>query len=258
MAFITVSDHSEVRVLTFARGKANAMNLAMVDELLEAVRHAAADERVRAVVIASDRPGFFSAGFDVEEVFAYDRPAMSHFFAHFMDLFEALVQMPKPVVGAISGHAWAGGAFLALGMDVRIFGDGDFSFALNEINFGAVLPAGIRRALIAVVGGREATRIILTGESVSPTHALRFNLADAVVPANEVLPRALHVAHQLADKPKSAFAYTKRALQSDLGYPSEREDLTEFLDQWFSPDCVAKREALTTALKAKSGKKQAV
>jgi len=50
MAFISVSDHFEIRILTFARGKANAMNLAMVDELLEAVRHVAGDERVRAVV----------------------------------------------------------------------------------------------------------------------------------------------------------------------------------------------------------------
>ena len=258
MTFISTSDHAEIRNIPLSRGKANAMNLAMVDELLQVVRDASTEDRVGAIVMASDRPGFFSAGFDVEEVFAYDREAMSHFFERFLDVFEALVNMPKPVVGAISGHAWAGGAFLALGMDVRIFGDGDFSFALNEINFGAVLPRGIRRALIAVVGGREATRIILTGESVSPEHAMRFNLADAVVPASEVLPRAIQVAHQLAEKPKSAFAYTKRALQSDLGYPTEREDLTEFLDQWFSPECVARREALTAALKAKSGKKQSV
>jgi enoyl-CoA hydratase/carnithine racemase len=256
MAFITISDSSEIRVLALSRGKANAMNLVMVDELLDAVQAAAADDRVGAVVITSDRPGFFSAGFDVEEVFAYDRKEMNHFFGRFLDLFEALVETPKPVVGAISGHAWAGGAFLALGMDVRIFGDGDFSFALNEINFGAVLPAGIRRALMAVVGGREATRIILTGESLSPAHAMRFNLADAVVPLNEVLPRALQIAHQLAEKPKSAFAYTKRSLQSDLGHPAEREDLTHFLDQWFSTECVERREALTAALKTKSGKRQ--
>src|SRR6185369_8507129 len=121
MSFVQVADDSEVRILTLSRPKANAMNLAMVDELLQAVRSAASDEHVRAVVIASDQKGFFSAGFDVEEVFGYDLPAMRHFFTHFMDLFEALVQMPKPVVGAISGHAWAGGAFLALGMDVRIF-----------------------------------------------------------------------------------------------------------------------------------------
>ena len=256
MTFISAADGSEVRTITLSRGKANAMNLAMVDELLQAVQDAGADERIGAIVVASDRPGFFSAGFDVEEVFAYDREAMGHFFERFLDVFEALVKMPKPVVGAISGHAWAGGAFLALGMDIRIFGEGEFGFALNEINFGAVLPSGIRRALIAVVGGREATRIILTGESVTPTHALRFNLADAVVPVNEVLPRAIQAARQLAEKPKSAFVHTKRALQSDLGYPREREDLAEFLDQWFSPECVARRGALTAALKAKSGKKQ--
>jgi enoyl-CoA hydratase/carnithine racemase len=231
------------------------MNLEMVDELFSAVQAASHDDSVSAVVLASDRPGFFSAGFDVEEVFAYDVPAMRHFFRRFLDAFDALVQMSKPAVGAISGHAWAGGAFLALALDARIFAGGQHGFALNEINFGAVLPTCIRRALIATVGAREATRMILSGESVVPERALRLGLADAVVPIPDVLPKALEIAHQLASKPHSAFAFTKRALQEDVGYPREREVLDDFLAQWFSPDCVARREALTASLKSK-GKKQ--
>lgn len=256
MSLVNVSDDSEVRILTLSRPKANAMNLAMVDELLQAVRLAASDEHVRAVVIASDQRGFFSAGFDVEEVFAYDLPAMRHFFGLFMDVFDGLLHMPKPVIGALSGHTWAGGAFLALGFDARVFAEGEYGFALNEINFGAVLPTGIRRALIGVVGAREATRIILGGETVSPQKALSIGLADAVVTSEEALPAALHVAHQLGAKPENAFAFTKCALQLDAGYSTEREPLDAFLEQWFSPECAERRQALTAALKAKSAKKQ--
>jgi enoyl-CoA hydratase/carnithine racemase len=251
MSFVQVADDSEVRILTLSRAKANAMNHAMVDELLNAVRDASGDDRVKAIVIASDQKGFFSAGFDVEEVFAYDLPAMRHFFSHFIDLFEGLLHMPKPVIGAISGHTWAGGAFLALSFDARIFGDGEYGFALNEINFGAVLPAAIRKALIAIVGAREATRVILGGESVTPKKALEIGLADALVPSAEALPAALRLAHLMAAKPKGAFAFSKRALQQDAGYAQEREPLDGFLKQWFSPECTERRHALTAALKGK-------
>jgi enoyl-CoA hydratase/carnithine racemase len=227
----------------------------MVDELLSAVREGSGDDRVKALVIASDQKGFFSAGFDVEEVFDYDLPAMRHFFAHFMDLFEGLLHMPKPVIGAISGHTWAGGAFLSLAFDVRVFGEGDCGFALNEINFGAVLPMAIRRALVGIVGAREATRIILGGESIAPKKAMAINLADALVPQEEVSATAHRLAHQMADKPGNAFAFSKRALQQDSGYATEREPLDGFLKQWFSPECAERRKALTESLRAKSAKK---
>lgn len=105
MPFIARSSESEVRIVTLSRGKANAMNLAMLEELLSAVHQAEDDITVRAMVLASACPGFFSAGFDVEEVFAYDRDSMYHFFGRFMELFQRVLRMPKPVVGALAGHA---------------------------------------------------------------------------------------------------------------------------------------------------------
>jgi len=155
MEFVKASNDSEVRVLELSRGRANAMNLPMVEELIEAVRYAEQADGVRALVFSSAQPGFFSAGFDIEEVFAYDRAAMYHFFGRFMELFRRVLHLAKPVVGALAGHAYAGGAFLALTFDVRVMAEGDFGFALNEINFGAVLPPTLRRALINAVGPRE-------------------------------------------------------------------------------------------------------
>src|SRR5512133_3712518 len=128
MEFVRVSNDSEVRIIELARGKANAMNLAMVEEAISAVRAAEDEDSVRALVFCSMRPGFFSAGFDVEEVFAYEREPMRHFFGRFMELFGRVLRLRKPAVGAISGHAYAGGAFLALGFDVRVLADGDFGF----------------------------------------------------------------------------------------------------------------------------------
>jgi 3,2-trans-enoyl-CoA isomerase len=254
MQFVNVSNDSEVRILELSRGRANAFNLAMVEELIESVRQGEDDDTVRALVFSSATPGFFSAGFDVLEVFAYDRDAMYHFFGRFMELFQRVLRMPKPVVGALTGHAYAGGAFLALALDVRIMAEGDFGFALNEINFGAVLPPQLRRALINAVGQREATRMILTGDSVKPQRALATGLADEVVPIEQVLPTALRHAHALAQKPSGAFAFSKRALQQDAGNPDSEanESLDDFVAQWFSPECAERRRALTASLKIKS------
>ena len=255
MQFIQQSDESEVRVLTLARGKANAMNLPMIEELIEAIREGERDDRVRALLFASARLGFFSAGFDVEEVFSYDLPTMRHFFGRFMHLYELALHTPKPTVGAISGHAYAGGAFLALAFDLRIMAEGEFGFALNEINFGAVLPRSLRLALINTVGSREATRMILSGDSVKPPRALQTGLADEVVPQEQTLSIAVAHAHRMAQKPATAFAFSKRALQRDAGYlgaSEQHEPLDEFLAQWFSPECAERRRSLVASLKAKS------
>lgn len=255
MQFVNVSNDSEVRTLELSRGKANAMNLALIEELIASVDKCEKDDNVRTIVFSSAAPGFFSAGFDVQEVFAYERDAMHHFFGRFMELFRRVLLMPKPVVGALTGHAYAGGAFLALAFDVRIMAEGDFGFALNEINFGAVLPSSLRRALINVVGQREATRMIVTGDSVTPQRALSTGLADEVAPVDQVLPTALRHAHALAQKASGAFAFSKRALQRDGGLLHELqkdEDLDQFVSQWFSPECADRRKALTASLKTKS------
>jgi 3,2-trans-enoyl-CoA isomerase len=255
MQFIQASDDSEVRILTLCRGKANAFNGHMVEELIDAVGDAESNDHVRALVFASAAPGFFSAGFDVEEVFAYDRPTMRHFFERFLHFYDLLLRLRKPVVAALSGHAYAGGAFLALACDLRVMADGDYGFAVNEINFGAVLPTTLHLALINTVGPREATRMILTGSSVKPPRALQIGLVDEVVPADHVLSTALNHSHKLAQKPAGAFAFTKRALQRDLGYPEQpeiHEPLDQFVAQWFSPECTERRQALIASLKTKS------
>lgn len=258
MEFVQIANEGEVRMVTLARGKANAMNLVMINELAEAVNAAKSDGGVRALVLASARPHFFSAGFDVEEVFNYDRPTMLHFFGRFMELFETILRMPKPVVGALGGHAYAGGAFLALAFDVRVMADGEYGFAFNEINFGAILPPSIRRVLVGIVGNREASRMLVTGDAVSPRHALQTRLADEVVVLEQVLPTALKHAHELAKKPETAFAMTKKALLRDLGFTDrlqEHSSLDEFLEVWFSPECAERRKMLAASLKANAAQK---
>jgi len=234
-------------ILSLARGKANALNYELVQELYTAVTAAAADDAVRGLVLASGRPRFFSSGFDIREVFAYDRDGMTAFFGRFIDLYESLFRFPKPVVAALSGHTFAGGAILAIACDFRIMAEGDYGFALNEINLGLALSPGIRRMLVDAVGASHAREVMLFGEPLAPARALDIGLVREIAPAEQVRDRAIACARTLAGKPPVAYREIKGSLRgfgSAGEAPSDRTALGQFIDMWFSPEAQACRQAV--------------
>jgi enoyl-CoA hydratase/carnithine racemase len=251
MEFIKSDRDGELLILTLARGKANPLNAAMVEELITAFE-AAADADVRGVVLASDRPRFFSSGFDVDEVFNYDQGRMKEFFSRFIDLYEGILRLPKPVVAAVSGHAFAGGAVLALACDARVMAEGGFGFALNEVNLGVVVPSGFVRMAVAAVGARNAREIILEGKTIPPARALEMGLSDAVVVPEAVLQRAVARARELAAKPPIAFRAVKQLFLEASGLTeasSDRLTLSQFVEHWFSPEATEHKQALVLSIK---------
>jgi len=240
-------------IITLAREKANALNEQMVEELMDAVVNAKLDPQVKGVVLASASPRFFSGGFDVAEVFAYDRSRMKSFFSRFMDLYEALYKLPKPVVGAISGHAYAGGAVLALTCDYRVMAEGGAGFALNEIDLGFTLPPGIVRMALHALGQRSGSWMVLSGHVFTPDQAIECGLVDEKAPPDSVLERAIERARMLASKPAQAFAIMKQMTRELGGYGagvSDHQELEPFLDSWFSPQAEEKKRALLQSLRA--------
>lgn len=252
MDFVRVEHSHNVAVITLSRGKVNAINDQLVDELLMVVSNAVADERVRAVVLGSDKTRFFSTGFDFGEVFQYDRRKMTEFFGRYIDLYEAIYTLPKPVVGAISGHAFAGGAILALACDVRIMAEGEFGFALNEVNLGLVLPIGAARMAINAVGVPKACEIILSGAAVTPAQALEMGLAKELAAPESVMERALFHARALSEKPPVAFAGVKKLLKEASGTYNtgdDRKALDEVINSWFSAEAEERKKALADSMR---------
>lgn len=242
-------------VLTLSRGKANALNYALVEELCGAVESAAADDSVRGLVLASACPRFFSSGFDFREVFAYDREGMGTFFGRFIDLFESLYSFPKPAVAALSGHTFAGGAILAIACDFRIMAEGDFGFALNEINLGLAVTPTIGRMLEDAVGVARGREILLFGEPITPARALEIGLVRELAPAGQVRHRAINCARFLAAKPPIAYREIKRSLRQSSAperTSGDREILNRFLDMWFSIEAQDARRAVTAKLQEPS------
>jgi 3,2-trans-enoyl-CoA isomerase len=245
MEHIHAERDGDLAILTLSRGKANALNAAMVEELYAAVGEAASDGAVRGLVLASDRPRFFSSGFDIREVFTYDRDGMAAFFGRFIDLYESVYRFPKPVVAALSGHTFAGGAILAIACDFRIMAEGDFGFALNEINLGLAVTPTISHMLVDAVGIARAREVLLFGEALTPARALEIGLVRELAPAGEVRDRAIRCARLLAGKPPAAYREIKRALREFSGHAdSDRTGLRQFIDIWFSQEAQDARLAV--------------
>jgi len=246
-----VERDGSLKILTLSRGKANALNYQLVEELCGAVAAAAEDDSVRGLVLASSRPRFFSSGFDIREVFTYDRDGMIAFFGRFIDLYESLFRCPKPVVAALSGHTFAGGAILSIACDFRIMAEGDFGFALNEINLGLSLSPTMRAMLVNAVGPIHAREVMLLGEPLIPARALEIGLARQLAPVDEVRARAVDLARHLAAKPPVAYREIKRALRESAGCAdthTDRSTLVQFIDIWFSSEARAARQAVAARL----------
>jgi enoyl-CoA hydratase/carnithine racemase len=250
MEFVQSKRDGQLAVITMSRAKANAINDQVTDELISAISQAADDDDVRGLVLASGVPKFFSAGLDVSTVFQYDRPRMTEFFAQFIDLYELMFNITKPLVAAVSGHAYAGGAVLGLACQERVMAEGQFGFALNEINLGVVVAPGMIRMARHAVGERYAYEMAVCGRTFDPALALKSGLAAEVVAAEEVLPRAVERARALAAKPPEAFNAVRRLFLKTTGASgaSDREWLPEFIDHWFSNEALALRNALAASL----------
>jgi enoyl-CoA hydratase len=119
VGIVTVTHGADgVAVIAADHPPANAMNVEWLGELVEAINGVSAD--VPAAVVLTGREGFFSAGADLKAVPGYGPPEQRRMVEGINAMALGVYSLPCPVVGAITGHAIAGGMVLALCTDMRI------------------------------------------------------------------------------------------------------------------------------------------
>lgn len=193
-------------------GKANALSPALVDAISRALD--AAEKDGRAVVLAG-RPGRFCAGFDLSVMGSNADAARSLVHAG-AELCVRLLEFPRPVVIACTGHAVAGGALLVMSGDYRIGARGAFKIGLNEVAIGMTLPHFGREIARSRISKRHLDRIAVHSEMVSPEGALDAGVLDALADPDALLDAATEHAQRLCRLDARAFEGTKSALHSDL------------------------------------------
>ena len=133
----------------------------------------------------------------------------------FRDALGALAAVPRMVIAAVSGFALGGGCELALACDMRIASE-RAKFGQPEILLGIIPGGGGTQRLARLVGPARAKDMILRGRQVGAEEALRIGLVDEVVAPDELHPRALAVAGELAKGALAAQALAKRAIDEGL------------------------------------------
>ena len=192
------------------RPPANAMDLTLLADLLEAIE-LLRGARPRALVLAG-RPGFFSAGADLKAVPTYDAEQQRAMVAHINAMALGVYELPCPVVGAITGHAIAGGLVLALCTDVRIVSSAG-RYGLTEVKVGVPYPQAAIGVVAAELAPQTARVLAFGNELIDAVEAVRLGVFDEVAEPDAVVSRALEVAGGLADFPAEAYARTKRELR---------------------------------------------
>jgi enoyl-CoA hydratase/carnithine racemase len=207
---INVDDGSGIRTITIDRPEArNALSSTDFAALDLALRHAALEDGLRAVVVTGAGDDAFCAGQDLKELTDIDPPALaSHPFHSFI---ETLAGYPKALVAAVRGVAVGAGVTMLPYFDF-VVASSDARFQTPFVKLGVPTEGGSSQMLAFTVGPRLAARMLLTGEWISAAEALSSGLVTAVVDGDQVLPAALDLAARLAALPASAVTATKRLL----------------------------------------------
>lgn len=246
---IAVLEHGRVRELRLSRPPVNALNPALLEALRAALAQAPRDGA--GAVVLSGAPGCFSAGLDVPELLQLERAALRRTWETFFALLRDIAEAPIPVVAALTGHSPAGGAVLAIFTDYRVLAEGPFLIGLNEVQVGLPVPETVFGALVHVVGARQAERLAVGGRLLAPPEALRCGLVDEVVPAAEVVPRAVAWATELVARPAAAMAATRQLARRPVREAFATVDaraIDELVERWFSVETQAVLRALVAGL----------
>lgn len=245
--FLRIEAVGRIAVLRFARPPANAIDLDLAEAFDETLGVIEDRDETDALVITGEG-SCFSAGLDLKAVPSYDRAQQQAMVMAVNRMFGRLYGLPIPAIAAVNGHAIAGGVILMLACDYRVGAEGDYKLGLAEARVGVVYPVAAMAIVRSELAPATAKTMVLTSRNYSPHEALAMGVLDELQPAEGLLPRAIEVAREMADLPRSTYSRIKRSLRSqalaliDDAISNRNEPM---LETWLSDETrIASAEAL--------------
>ena len=217
---LVIENQGGVRILTMNRpDKRNALNTALTQALLDALRAADADDSVGSVVLAGSGQGF-CAGADLAE-FKDLTPDQAERVSARAELTATLhgifSKMSKPVVTAIQGAAMGGGAGLALAGDMAVMAE-SAKLGYPEVKHG-IVAAIVMTNLTRQTGRKAAFELVGLGQPIGAARARELGMVNRVVADEDLMKETLAIAAQLAAVSPQAMATTKQLLHQVAELP---------------------------------------
>lgn len=213
---IKISNDGPVRVITFNhKSTSNPFSHEMQLAVTEAARDVSCDDSVGAVVFTGGAGRLFSAGGDFNEVkLIQSVEDVDRWIDTFMDMYLALLQIPKPTLAAIEGHAIGIGLQVALMLDWRVMSD-SAKISMPELRHG--IGGSVGGAILTALYGAESARETMLGAlEFNADEALQRRLVQKVVPHDQLMEKTMAFAHDRATFPTAAYKNSKKAINNSL------------------------------------------
>ncbi|MCG8403797.1 MAG: enoyl-CoA hydratase-related protein [Phycisphaerales bacterium] len=220
--YILTEVEGSVAVLTLNRPDVlNALNIPLMDQLIETMERLDGDPAVRCMVLTGNRKAF-AAGADIKEM--AEASVVDMYERNNLARWQRIQRVRKPIIAAVSGFCLGGGCELAMHCDMIIAAE-SAQFGQPEINIGVIPGAGGTQRLSKVVGKYRAMELILTGRFFGAKEAYEMGLATRVVPTEVYLEEAVSLAKEIAERSPMAVRFAKETVLKAFESP-----LSEGLD----------------------------
>jgi enoyl-CoA hydratase len=186
---LTLDVADRIATITVNRpDKLNALNAQTIAELGQAIDEAIGRDDVAGVILTGAGRAFV-AGADISEMSGQSPIEMQQLARRGQLVFRRFETSPKPTIAAVNGFALGGGCELAMACHLRIASEAA-RFGQPEVKLGLIPGYGGTQRLARLVGRGRALQLLMTAEMIDANEAYRIGLANAVVPAAELLDRA--------------------------------------------------------------------
>ncbi len=217
MSYATHHTDGTISVVTLNRPeRLNAIGAALMADLHDALTHAQTEPTTRAIVFTGAGRAF-CAGDDLKEFAeqAKSPQAIAQTCESIQQITRDIMFGPKLVIGAVHGYAVGGGFEWLLKCDLVIAADDLIAF-FPEMALGHFVTGGVTHLLPQLVGHQRAMELMVLGERQDANALQRLGIVNRVVPAAELLSRAMDMARQVAQRSLLATSQLKRALTSEV------------------------------------------
>jgi enoyl-CoA hydratase len=194
---IRVARRGRTAIVTLDRPRVlNALNLALMQETVTALRALDRARDVGAIVVTGSAKAF-AAGADVKEM--APKTYLDMYLEDWFAAWDRIAHVRTPLIAAVAGYALGGGCELAMACDVLLAAD-TATFGQPEIKLGVIPGIGGSQRLTRAIGKAKAMDLCLTGRTMNAVEAERAGLVSRIVPADELMDTAIEVAETIAEK----------------------------------------------------------
>lgn len=217
MSFMQLEKRGAVYVLTLTNGdKDNTFTPEVLAEYHQMFDRIEDHPDNAALLVTSNHPKTFCNGIDLSWLLTQSPDGFQHFVTQLENVFLRLALLNLPVIAAINGNCYAGGAILASACDFRFMREDKGRFCFSEVNIKIPFTPLMVDVIQLLPDAQSLRDLALTGRAVGGLEAYKMKVADRIFGETALFAEALAFAETMAEKHRATYTTIKRSLRPRL------------------------------------------